>query len=101
MELKALITIVVPIYQVEAYLERCIDSIRAQTLMAFTCLLIYDGSRGRGLQLRDAQTAQIVVGAAPLGRAVDIAPADLSTVHYRPRASDPPRVEGRPAPGLR
>ena len=44
MELKALITIVVPIYQVEAYLERCIDSIRAQTLTAFTCLLLDDGS---------------------------------------------------------
>lgn len=45
MKPEALVTIIVPIYQVEAYLMRCLDSIRGQTLKAFMCLLIDDGSR--------------------------------------------------------
>lgn len=45
MKQEALITILVPIYQVEDYLVRCLESIQGQTLQAFTCLLIDDGSR--------------------------------------------------------
>lgn len=38
------ICIVVPVYKVEEYLHRCIDSILAQTYGSFTLLLIDDGS---------------------------------------------------------
>lgn len=39
-----LISIIVPIYNVENYLRQCLDSIIAQTYQNFECLLINDGS---------------------------------------------------------
>ena len=41
------ISIIVPIYRVEAYLHRCIDSLLAQTFTDFELLLIDDGSPDR------------------------------------------------------
>ena len=43
-ESKALISIIVPIYNVEKYLRQCLDSIQDQTYQNFECLLINDGS---------------------------------------------------------
>lgn len=39
-----LISIIVPIYNVEKYLRQCLDNIAAQTYQNFECLLINDGS---------------------------------------------------------
>lgn len=39
------ISIIVPVYNVEKYLRRCIDSILAQTFTDFELLLIDDGSK--------------------------------------------------------
>ena len=41
---KELISIIVPIYNVEKYLRQCLDSIMNQTYQNFECLLINDGS---------------------------------------------------------
>ena len=41
---QELISIVVPIYNVENYLRMCLDSIQNQTYQNFECLLINDGS---------------------------------------------------------
>jgi glycosyltransferase involved in cell wall biosynthesis len=38
------ISIIVPVYKVEPYLRKCIDSIIAQTFTDFECILIDDGS---------------------------------------------------------
>ena len=38
------ISIIVPVYNVELYLRKCIDSILAQTFNNFECILIDDGS---------------------------------------------------------
>jgi len=38
------ISIIVPVYKVEKYLKRCLDSIRAQTFIEWECILIDDGS---------------------------------------------------------
>jgi len=38
------ISIIVPVYNVESYLRKCIDSIIAQTFTDFECILIDDGS---------------------------------------------------------
>lgn len=43
-ESKALISIIVPVYNVEKYLRECLDSIQCQTYQNFECLLINDGS---------------------------------------------------------
>jgi glycosyltransferase involved in cell wall biosynthesis len=39
-----LISVIVPVYQVEPYLHRCVDSILAQTLTDFELILVDDGS---------------------------------------------------------
>ncbi len=39
-----ILSIIVPVYKVESYLERCIESILAQSFKDFECILINDGS---------------------------------------------------------
>ena len=41
---KPLISVIVPIYNVEKYLERCLSSIQKQTLTDFEVLMINDGT---------------------------------------------------------
>ena len=42
--IQELISIIVPVYNVENYLRMCLDSIMSQTYQNFECLLINDGS---------------------------------------------------------
>ena len=44
MEHTPTISIIVPVYKVEQYLHRCLDSIRNQTFTDWECILIDDGS---------------------------------------------------------
>ena len=39
-----LISIIIPVYNTEKYLRRCLDSIVAQTYKDFECILVDDGS---------------------------------------------------------
>ena len=39
-----LISVIVPVYNTESYLEECLDSIRAQTYENMEILLVNDGS---------------------------------------------------------
>ena len=39
------VSVIVPVYQVEAYLPRCVDSILAQTFSDFELILVDDGTR--------------------------------------------------------
>ena len=41
------ISIIVPVYKVERYLNECIDSILAQTFTDFELILVDDGSQGQ------------------------------------------------------
>ena len=52
--MKPLFTVIVPIYKVEAYLEKCIESILGQTFCDFELLLIDDGSPDRCPAICDA-----------------------------------------------
>ena len=48
-----LISIIVPVYNVEDYLERCVNSILNQTYSDFEILLIDDGSTDSSSKLCD------------------------------------------------
>ena len=47
------VRIIVPDYNVEQFLERCVESILKQTMVSFELLLINDGSSDRSGQLCD------------------------------------------------
>ena len=47
MRVKGLVSVIVPIYNVEAYLERCVDSIINQTYKNLEIILVDDGSPDR------------------------------------------------------
>ena len=52
------ISVIIPVYQVEKYLKRCIDSVLWQTLQDFECILVDDGSTDNSGRMCD-QYAQI------------------------------------------
>jgi glycosyltransferase involved in cell wall biosynthesis len=54
----AVVSIVVPVYKVEKYLERCVDSLRNQTLRDIEIILVDDGSPDRCPEMCDALALQ-------------------------------------------
>ena len=42
--MDCLISVIVPVYKVEKYIHRCVDSILAQTFTDFELILVDDGS---------------------------------------------------------
>ena len=55
---KPLLSIIVPVYDVEHYLQKCIDSILAQTFTDFELILVDDGSPDNCPALCDAAAAK-------------------------------------------
>ena len=55
---EELVSVIVPIYQVEKYLKRCLDSLKGQTYPHFEALLVDDGSRdgSAGIALQYAES---------------------------------------------
>ena len=47
------ISVIIPVYNAEKYLERCVDSILAQTFTDFELLLIDDGSKDKSGEICD------------------------------------------------
>ena len=58
MEKRPEISIIVPVYKVERYLNECIDSILAQTFTDFELILVDDGSPDSCPALCDAAAAK-------------------------------------------
>ncbi len=52
------VSIIVPVYNVEDYLERCLNSIQAQTLKKWECICIDDGSTDGSGAVLDAWAAK-------------------------------------------
>lgn len=57
-ENKPFFSVIVPVYNVEKYLHRCVDSILAQTYTDFEVLLIDDGSKDRSGEMCDEYAQQ-------------------------------------------
>jgi glycosyltransferase involved in cell wall biosynthesis len=55
---KSLISIIVPIYNVEDYLSQCLDSIIAQTYPHWECVLVDDGSKDESGRICDEYAAR-------------------------------------------
>ena len=53
MDIKPKISIIVPVYGVEKYIERCIKSIKNQTFNDFECLIINDGTKDNSITIAE------------------------------------------------
>lgn len=53
-----LISVIVPVYNAEEYIKRCVESIQNQTYSNFELILVNDGSRDNSLALCQALAAQ-------------------------------------------
>ena len=53
----ATISVIVPIYNAEKYLHRCVDSLLAQSFQDFELILVDDGSSDSSPQICDAYAA--------------------------------------------
>ena len=59
--MKPLISVIVPIYNVEQYLPRCIDSILKQTYRDLEIILVDDGATDRCGSICDSYKERIAV----------------------------------------
>ena len=55
---KPLISVIIPVYNAEKYLEKCVESILCQTFEDFELLLIDDGSTDHSASLCDEFSKQ-------------------------------------------
>lgn len=58
MENHVLVSVIVPVYNVEGYLEKCVDSILTQTYSYFELILVDDGSKDGSGKLCDLLAAK-------------------------------------------
>lgn len=56
--MQSLISIIVPVYNVEKFLNKCLDSISNQTYTNFECILINDGSTDNSFEICKIYEAQ-------------------------------------------
>lgn len=47
------VSIIVPVYNAEKYIRRCLDSIQAQTMTYWECILVDDGSIDKSGEICD------------------------------------------------
>lgn len=52
------ISVIIPVYNAEATLRRCVDSVLSQTFTDFECLLINDGSKDKSGEICDEYAAR-------------------------------------------
>lgn len=58
MEQKVKVSIIMPVYNAQKYLQKCLDAIAAQTMQDYEVILVNDGSTDRSLELMEAFAAK-------------------------------------------
>lgn len=58
MESRGLISVIIPVYNVEKYLQECVDSVLNQTYQNFEIILVDDGSKDNSPAICDAYAVQ-------------------------------------------
>lgn len=56
--MSCLLSIIIPVYQVEAYLKRCVDSVLAQKFQSYEIILVNDGSPDSSPEICDDYAQQ-------------------------------------------
>lgn len=56
--MKPRISVIIPIYKAEAYLQKCLDSVKCQTLQDWEAILVDDGSPDGSGKICDAYSAE-------------------------------------------
>jgi len=56
--MRAIVSIIVPVYNVDKYLHRCLDSIRSQTLTNLECILVNDASSDNSMSICEEYCAK-------------------------------------------
>ena len=51
--MSTIISIIIPVYKVEKYLARCVDSVLSQTFSDFELILVDDGAADKSTELCD------------------------------------------------
>lgn len=57
MSIKPVISIIIPVYGVEKYIAKCIESIKAQTFKNFEAILINDGTKDNSVEIAEQTIA--------------------------------------------
>lgn len=65
------VSVVIPVYKVEQYLHRCVDSVLAQTLPDLEIILVDDGSPDRCPEICDEYAKKILASTLFIKRIVD------------------------------
>ena len=55
---RDIVSVIIPVYNAEKHLHRCIDSVLAQTFTDFELILINDGSKDRSDEICDEYAAK-------------------------------------------
>ena len=96
---RALVSVVVPAYGVEAYLPACLDSLLAQTWQSWEAIVVDDGSPDRSRRDRRGvrRTRPALQGRARRRTAGSARPATSALAHARRRVPRLPRLRRRAA----
>lgn len=65
---KAMLSVIVPVYNVDKYLKKCVDSILCQSYEDFELILVDDGSNDKSAEIVDSYTDKRILNCLMLNK---------------------------------